>query len=355
MKIQKATRLYETWLAEECTVVGGDLRLKHDLLRRTPFQFLRGTFYRWMQRWPEVCPRLADAPVVPAVGDLHVENFGTWRDAEGRLVWGINDFDECAPLPYTNDLIRLTTSALLAAGEARLAISRAHACAAILEGYRRSLRAGGDPFVLDGGHHWLRHAAMAGRRPPADYWRTMARLPTLAHPPRSAQKALAAALPPDTTIEVFKRRIAGIGSLGRPRIVALTTSGGSPIAREAKAWVPSAAQWVHGQGPKRDFAPDTVARAVRAHDPFLAFRRNWIIRRLAPECGRIELTDLPGDRDERRLLQSMGAEVANVHLGNPRVRTAVLRHLRRQDAQWLRHAAEAMVAATTEDWRRLRR
>ena len=49
--------------------------------------------------------------MVLAIGDLHLENFGTWRDAEGRLVWGINDFDEAWALPYTNDLIRLATSA----------------------------------------------------------------------------------------------------------------------------------------------------------------------------------------------------------------------------------------------------
>jgi len=36
---------------------------------------------------------------VLAVGDLHVENFGTWRDAEGRLIWGVNDFDEAWRLP----------------------------------------------------------------------------------------------------------------------------------------------------------------------------------------------------------------------------------------------------------------
>ena len=29
-----------------------------------------------------------DAPQVLSVGDLHLENFGTWRDADGRLVWG---------------------------------------------------------------------------------------------------------------------------------------------------------------------------------------------------------------------------------------------------------------------------
>ena len=52
-------------------------------------------------------------PKVLAVGDLHIENFGTWRDSEGRLVWGVNDFDETWRLPYTQDLVRLTTSTLI--------------------------------------------------------------------------------------------------------------------------------------------------------------------------------------------------------------------------------------------------
>jgi uncharacterized protein (DUF2252 family) len=52
----------------------------------SPFIFLRGTFYRWIQPWPDVCGSLLDAPKVLSVSDLHVENFGTWRDLEGRLV-----------------------------------------------------------------------------------------------------------------------------------------------------------------------------------------------------------------------------------------------------------------------------
>ena len=55
-----------------------------------------------------------------AVGDMHVENFGTWRDAEGRLVWGVNDFDEAAKMPYTIDLVRLAASAMLAGGAGHL-------------------------------------------------------------------------------------------------------------------------------------------------------------------------------------------------------------------------------------------
>src|SRR5208282_6274259 len=113
------------------------------------FPFLRATFYRWMQVWPEVCPELASAPRLLAVGDLHVENFGTWRDAEGRLVWGINDVDEAAAMPYTIDLVRLATSALLARGEEHLAITPKAACKAILAGYRKQLDGEGRAFVLE--------------------------------------------------------------------------------------------------------------------------------------------------------------------------------------------------------------
>ncbi len=48
------------------------------------------------------------------MGDLHIENFGTWRDLEGRLIWGINDVDEAYPVRYPNDLVRLAASAFLA-------------------------------------------------------------------------------------------------------------------------------------------------------------------------------------------------------------------------------------------------
>ena len=80
-------------------------------MRRDPFSFLRGTYYRWAQLLPVICKEELKAPTVLSVADLHVDNFGTWRDSEGRLCWGVNDFDESWPLPYTNDLIRLAVSA----------------------------------------------------------------------------------------------------------------------------------------------------------------------------------------------------------------------------------------------------
>jgi Ser/Thr protein kinase RdoA (MazF antagonist) len=95
---------------EQVHVVEADLRLKHRDMAGSLFAFLRATLYRWSQLWKEVCPDLTDAPRLLAVGDLHVENFRTWRDAEGRLVWGVNDFDEVAEMPYAVDLVRLVTA-----------------------------------------------------------------------------------------------------------------------------------------------------------------------------------------------------------------------------------------------------
>src|ERR1017187_2211761 len=117
VNIHKATRRYEAWLGSQIRLIPQDLRLKHKLMREAVFPFLRATFYRWCQLWPEICPDLAKGPKILGVGDLHVENFGTWRDGEGCLVWGINDFDEAAVMPYTLDLVRLAVSAKLAISE----------------------------------------------------------------------------------------------------------------------------------------------------------------------------------------------------------------------------------------------
>src|SRR5208337_998782 len=148
MNISKATKKYESWLAKRTSLIKSDLDLKHRLMAKDPFLFLRGTFYRWMQVWADTLPDLSRAPEVFAVGDLHVENFGTWRDIEGRLIWGVNDFDETFPLPYTNDLVRLAVSAQLAAEAAHLSLEPSGMCDAMLKGYEEGFENHGRPFVL---------------------------------------------------------------------------------------------------------------------------------------------------------------------------------------------------------------
>src|SRR5271165_5774212 len=132
MNIVKATKNYEDWLCRHIRIVGPDLQYKHEQMATALFPFFRATFYRWVQVWPEVCADLDRVPHLLSVGDLHVENFGTWRDTDGRLIWGVNDFDEACVYPYTMDLVRLATSALLAAKADHLSIAPKAAMEAIL-------------------------------------------------------------------------------------------------------------------------------------------------------------------------------------------------------------------------------
>src|ERR1700761_3889510 len=156
MNVVKATRNFEYWLGLRTHLDKKDLRLKHARMKAELFPFFRATYYRFAQLWPQICPELAKAPHVLAVGDLHVENFGTWRDIEGRLIWGVNDFDETHPMAYANDLVRLGVSAHLAVEAGHLDLKQNDICDSILEGYRESLREEGLPFVLGENNEWLR-------------------------------------------------------------------------------------------------------------------------------------------------------------------------------------------------------
>ena len=351
MNIRKATQRYEDWLGRRLRLLEPDLQIKHEQMRSAPFPFFRATFYRWAQTWGQICGAAAKAPRVLAVGDLHVENFGTWRDIEGRLIWGINDFDEASPLPYTNDLIRLSASALVA----RLACDARQAIDAVLEGYAAGIAARGRPFALAEHHPVLRAMAVARLHDPEQYWAKLHAWPDVREqPPAGAMKALAAEMPEAGLRWRIVHRIAGLGSLGRERYVALADWRGGSIAREAKALAPSACVWAAKGGAGVIHYQEILDHAVRCRDPFVRVRKRWIVRRLAPDCSRIELSALPKERDEIRLLHAMGFETANIHLGSARPR-ALAADLKKRKRGWLYEAARKMEEAVTKDFQAWRK
>jgi len=356
MDVRESTRGYETWLARVVPMVRADLDLKHRLMAADAFSFLRATFYRWAQLWPEVCGELAAAPAVLAVGDLHVENFGTWRDAEGRLIWGINDFDETVTQPYTQDLVRLGTSALLAIEESRLALSARRACAAILDGYAESLRRGGGPAVLAERYRWLRDLAIARLKDQRPFWNHLRALPDAPrHGHTHVRRLLQTALPVrDLKVRIVHRQ-AGLGSLGRVRLVVLANWYGGMVAREAKPLAPSAWLWAQRARTRPARYREILGRAVRVPDPFLTVQGRWLIRRIAPDSSRIELASLPRNRDEDRLLWMMGWETANMHLGSADKARLILADLKKRKRTWLANAAADMAQAVERDWRKWRR
>ena len=352
MNILQATHEYERWSARQVPVVPADLRVKHTLMTQSAFSFLRATCYRWIQVWPEVCAGLAGAPALRAVADLHVENFGTWRDSEGRLIWGINDFDEACVVPYQSDLVRLVVSARLAGRAEHLAVKLGEACEAVLTGYVEGLRAGGKPFVLSEQHAWLREIATNSLRDPVKFWKKMAALPMVQDTvPHEVTDALEQVMPEAGLAYSLRRRRSGLGSLGRPRFVALAEWRGGRVAREAKRLIAAAGLWAQGQkGSGALLYPSMLEQSVRCRDPFVRMEGQWLLRRLSPYCSRIEVTALPRKRDEGKLLYAMGWETANVHLGDQPHIKAVQRDLAARKSAWLRKAAKAMTKATLADW-----
>lgn len=353
MNIQKATQSYERWLSKYLTIVPADLQKKHEQMAAAVFPYFRATFYRWMQVWDDRKEVWARTPKVLAVGDLHVENFGTWRDVEGRLVWGVNDFDEVYPLPFALDLIRLATSAHLAIAGAHLTVGRRDACEAIQAGYSKGLDSGGVALVLAEHHEWLRHMVTGELRDPVLFWRKMDSLATLRKSiPKSARRALERVMPEKDLAYRIAHRQAGLGSLGRERYVAIGEYHGGKIVREAKALAPSACAWTGGKGASsRIRYGEVLSSAVRCLDPFVHQEGRWIVRRLAPDCSRVELSSMPRERDEIKLLYSMGFETANIHLGTKGAAKIIRPALKKLPQSWLHEAAEIMLGATMKDWK----
>ena len=96
---------------------------KMDRMLTSPLAFLRGAaplFYELLENLPE----LAEGPPGEGwiTGDLHLENFGAFKpsghfeDGE-EAVFDLNDFDDCTIGPLRFDVLRLTTSLILAGRE----------------------------------------------------------------------------------------------------------------------------------------------------------------------------------------------------------------------------------------------
>ena len=355
--IEGATASYEAWMRSCTKILQSDLRLKHEQMKESPFGSLRGAFYRWAQLWPSVCSDLCGAPKVLAVGDLHVNSFGTWRDAEGRLCWGVDDFDEAYPLAYTNDLVRLAASVKIVIDAEGLSIKLKDGCNAILEGYTEALREGGFPIVLAERDQKLGKLGVDSFKPPSNFWEKLNRLPVLRQPlAKDLKRALEKTLPEAGIEYKVVRRQAGLGSLGQERFVAIADWQGGCIAREAKLMVPSACSWLNDEIKHRQsFYEKAISSAVRSPDPFQVIDGSWLIRRLSPDSNPIDIQTLPKHSDEEMVLNAMGREAANVHLGTRSSTKNILKDLKKRKRGWLEDAAVRMAKILEKDWKRYRK
>ena len=351
----EVTAAYERWRASRIPTVEADLATKHEKLATSPFTLLRGTYYRFLGRFGDLLPEVADAPATVAVGDLHVENFGTWRDHDGRLAWGVNDFDEIDVLPYTVDLVRLATSASLAIAEGHLKLEPADAAEQILHGWRTRMSTGAvDPFVLGERHPHVYKLASESFEDPTRFEKKLRALPAYeGRLPKSAARLMAMVLPHGRFDAALHTRVAGVGSLGARRIAAIGEMAGGLVIREAKQVPGPASMWLYDRRPPRDLTGIVANAHGVAADPARIQQGKWVVRRLASDMARLELAGLRRKHDEGAILRSMGAAAANVHLVSHPL-AASPKAIRKDEATrpegWLAAAAKAMHDLTVADF-----
>lgn len=345
--IVAANRDYERWLKAALVgeIVRADLTRKHAAMGESAFAFLRATYWRWAETILTVCPDLAEAPRVLAVGDIHLENFGTWTDDEGRICWGVNDYDEAAEMPYILDLVRLAASAVLALFES---MPLDTICRAIVDGYKAGLD---DPraCVLDRDHLRIRRQFVLREPARRAFWTKIgadckAAASAKAKPGRHWLDVFRRALPEPGIALTYWPHTAGTGSLGRPRWLGYGEWRGGPVLREAKALVVSG--WVRAQGGSTRLRIDEIAGGkYRSPDPWYAETGGLLVRRKSPNNRKVEL--------ERRsdaarllhpkLLDAMGRDLAAIHLGTGDRSAAIARDLAARKPRAFR--AEVQAAA----------
>jgi len=226
------------------------LALKYEAMRKSAFAFLRGTCHLFYEDLPK-SPLLKNAPAVWACGDLHLENFGSYKGDNRLVYFDLNDFDEALLAPCTWDLLRLLTSMLVAGTTLRITPPQALTlCRHFLDAYVGAIQDGKARWIeretaeglikelLDNLQQRSRKAFLDSRTVKKGGRRKIRIDGKHALAATTAQKRRVRAFivqfsrqqpnPKFFRVRDVARRIAGTGSLGVERYVLLVQGKGSP-------------------------------------------------------------------------------------------------------------------------------
>ena len=125
------------------------LQLKFQKMRVDAFSFLRGTCHLFYNRLAQI-RLIKSAPIVWVCGDLHLENFGSYKGSNRLAYFDLNDFDEAALAPASWDLVRILTSLIVGADSLSIRLPEAQKlCSVFLDSYSSALAQGKAYWIED--------------------------------------------------------------------------------------------------------------------------------------------------------------------------------------------------------------
>lgn len=129
--------------------------VKYDFMRENLFRFFRGTAHLFYEDMA-ANGNLPDGPVAWISGDLHLENFGSFRADNDQVYFDLNDFDEAVLAPVTWEIVRLVCSIFVGFESLGIDPERAEKMAKLaLRTYSVTLAAGRAEYVEQATAHGI--------------------------------------------------------------------------------------------------------------------------------------------------------------------------------------------------------
>jgi uncharacterized protein (DUF2252 family) len=89
------------------------LKVKYKRMSESAFRFFRGTCHLFYEDLGK-SNSFPSSPTCWITGDLHIENFGSYKGDNGLVYFDVNDFNEAVLAPVTWEIARMTTSIFVA-------------------------------------------------------------------------------------------------------------------------------------------------------------------------------------------------------------------------------------------------
>src|ERR1700743_151387 len=121
--------------------------LKYRLMEENAFRFFRGTCHLFYEDLA-AAGGFPPGPLGWVCGDLHLENFGSYRSDNNQVYFDLNDFDEAILAPVTWEVVRLVTSIFVGFESLGIEARRAEKMAKLyLKSYAATLSTGKADYI----------------------------------------------------------------------------------------------------------------------------------------------------------------------------------------------------------------